>query len=75
MVTTLETKIIVPWLVLDLTGQWALLGLLITFAIVKHLPQRRNPFLVNFLLTTFFSTIPPALLSATSHVYRRMDWN
>jgi len=40
-----------------------LLALLITFALVKHLPQRDNLFLVNVILTDFLATIPPVLLS------------
>lgn len=62
MAVDLGPTIIVPWLVFDLTGQWCLLGLLFTLAIFRHLPQRENPFLVNFILTTFLGTIPPAFL-------------
>ena len=50
------------WLAFNITGQWCLLALLATFFFVKHLPQRNNPFLINFILTTFLGTIPPALL-------------
>jgi len=62
MSENLDSAVIVPWLVLDITGQWCLFALLITFAVVHHLPQRTNLFLVNFVLASFLATIPPALL-------------
>ena len=60
----LDAAIVVPWLALDITGQWTLFVLLLTYALGKHLPQRDNSFLINFILATFLATLPPLLLSA-----------
>ena len=46
-----------------LLGACSLLLLLGTFYFVKTLPQRKNPYLVNLILTSFLATIPPLLLS------------
>jgi len=70
-----EIDIIVPWQVLDMLGQWSLLFLLVTYAMGRHLPQRNNAYLVNFILTTFLTTIPPALLLYTGHQYSRIPKN
>ncbi|KAF8585776.1 hypothetical protein K439DRAFT_1021994 [Ramaria rubella] len=60
---TFEVPIIVPWLVLDATGQWCLLVLLVTYASGRHLRQRNNAYLVNLILTSFLTTIPAMLYS------------
>jgi len=61
MFNKLDAELVTPWLVIHLVGQWALLALLVTYGVVKHLPQRNNPFLINVVLTHFLATIPPAL--------------
>ena len=64
-----DVDIIVPWLAIDISGQWLLVVLLITYACAKWLSQRNNPYLINFVLTMFLGTIPPSLLYVTlSHV-------
>jgi len=57
----------ITWITFALVGQFSMLLLLGTFLFVKSLPQRKNPFLINFLLTTFLATIPPCLLFYTGH--------
>ncbi|KAF8478753.1 hypothetical protein JB92DRAFT_1839392 [Gautieria morchelliformis] len=64
-----HTALIVPWLVFSITGQWCLVLLLITYACATRLPQRSNPYLVNFIVTTFVATIPTSLLFYTGHLY------
>jgi len=64
-----DAVIIIPWLFFDLAGQISLLALLVTFVVFKHLPQHNNPFLINFILATFLSTIPPALLFYAGQMY------
>jgi len=61
------SAITVAWLVMCMIGQWSLFALLVTFASVKSMPQRNNPFLINLILTTFLATIPPCLLFYTGH--------
>jgi len=59
--------ITVAWLVMCIIGQWSLFALLVTFAWVKSIPQRNNPFLINLILTTLLATIPPCFLLYTGH--------
>ncbi|KAF8574853.1 hypothetical protein K439DRAFT_1624028 [Ramaria rubella] len=54
--------ITVVWIVLDMAGQVSLLVLLATYFFCKDLPGRNNPYLLNFLFTTFLATFPPCLL-------------
>ncbi|KAF8506146.1 hypothetical protein BU17DRAFT_71400 [Hysterangium stoloniferum] len=53
------------WLSFNFAGQWCLLGLILTYIFVPSIPQRKNPFLFNLLLTTYFATIPGSLLFET----------
>ena len=53
------------WLVFDMMGQWSLVALLATFSLLKNIPQRHNPFLINVLITTLLASIPPSFLYAT----------
>ncbi|KAF8585789.1 hypothetical protein K439DRAFT_1660100 [Ramaria rubella] len=54
----------------DVLGLAAILLLLMTVLFVKSLPQKENPFFVNFLLATLFTQIPPSLLFLTGHLGR-----
>jgi len=56
------------WLTFAILGALCLLVVLFTFAFVKSLPQRKNAFLINFLLTTFLAQIPPILLFITGQL-------
>ncbi|KAF8575976.1 hypothetical protein K439DRAFT_1664826 [Ramaria rubella] len=58
----------ITWLVFNIAGQCCLLILLLTIAFAKPRPQRSNPFLINFFLTTLLATIPPAFLFYTGHL-------
>lgn len=57
-----DADIIVPWLAISNTGLWCIVVLLITYACSPWLPQRNNPYLVNFFLATLIAAIPPSLL-------------
>ena len=56
------STIAVVWIVMNLLGSCCLLLLLGTYCIVKTLPQRKNPFLINMVLTSYLATIPPLML-------------
>lgn len=49
-------------LTFDFVGEAAILLLIATFLFSKSLPQRNNPFFLNFLIATFLTQIPPSLL-------------
>jgi hypothetical protein len=50
------------WLTFAILGQSCLLAVILTLTFVKTLPQRKNPFFINVLLTTFLAQLPPLLL-------------
>ncbi|KAF8473789.1 hypothetical protein JB92DRAFT_3052533 [Gautieria morchelliformis] len=60
----------VLWIMFAMFGQWGLLALLATFGVVSSLPQGHNPFLINFLTTSFLATWPPCLLFFTGEQER-----
>jgi len=64
-----DSDLIVPWLVLNTIGKWFLGFLLITYASATWLPQRNNPYLLNFVLATLLAAIPPSLLLYSGHLY------
>ncbi|KAF8585780.1 hypothetical protein K439DRAFT_1660093 [Ramaria rubella] len=62
------TSTVIFWLLFAIIGLVSLLIVLITFAVVKSLPQRGNVFLLNFLFTTCLAQIPPILLFITGQL-------
>ncbi|KAF8519278.1 hypothetical protein JB92DRAFT_2899217 [Gautieria morchelliformis] len=55
----------VEWVTLNMIGGCSLLFLLCTYYVVKTLPQRKNPFLINMVLTSCLGTIPSLMLLFT----------
>ncbi|KAF8498863.1 hypothetical protein JB92DRAFT_2983314 [Gautieria morchelliformis] len=55
----------VEWVTLNMIGGCSLLFLLCTYYVVKTLPQRKNPFLINVVLTSCLGTIPSLMLLFT----------
>jgi len=64
---TFSTDVVLYFTFLIL-GNVLLLALLLTLAFAKWLPQRKNIFLVNLVLTTYLSTFPPMLLLITGNL-------
>ena len=65
---------IILYFIFDLLGSACLLLLLFTLARVSTLSQRNNPFLINFLFTTWIATLPPALLYVYIALWENYSW-
>jgi hypothetical protein len=56
------STMVIIWNTLVIVGHAGLLSVLLTLFFVSWLPQRQNPFYVNFLVVGCLAAVPPALL-------------